>query len=69
MTKAQQEALEWLRRRNGDGLFGKDGVLVAAGERAPMMRSTWNKLRDLGLVEYYQKKRVRVTQNGTAFHA
>lgn len=64
MTDAQKEALKWLRERNGDGMFDKCGVLVAAGERAPVRRSTWNTLRDLGLVEYYHKKRVRVTQNG-----
>lgn len=66
MSEAQKEALKWLREHNGDGLFGKDGVLVAAGERAPVMRSTWNKLRDQGLIEFYQKKRVRVTQMGAA---
>ena len=54
ITKAQQEALKWLRERNGDGLFDKTGVLMAAGERAPMMRSTWNALRDAGHVEFYR---------------
>lgn len=52
MTKAQEEALRWLRERNGTGVFEKPGasVLVAAGERAPTMRGTWNALRDLGHV-------------------
>jgi hypothetical protein len=52
-TDAQREAITWLRRHNGDGLFDRDGVLLAAGERAPFMRSTWNALAELGLVEFY----------------
>lgn len=60
MTKAQEQALKWLREHNGDGLFDRCGVLVAAGERAPVMRATWNKLRDAGLIEFYNKKRVRI---------
>lgn len=62
LTPARRQALKWLREHNGDGLFGKDGVLVAAGERAPFMRSTWNALRSAGLVEFYQKKRVRLVR-------
>lgn len=54
LTKSQQAALNWLREHNGDGLFDRYGVLVAAGERAPVMRSTWNALRDAGLVEFYR---------------
>jgi hypothetical protein len=54
MTKPQADALRWLIRRNGDGVFDRDGVLLAAGELAPFMRSTWNRLRDLGLVEFYK---------------
>jgi hypothetical protein len=53
MTKAQQEALKWLSEHGGDGCFDKHGVLLAAGEFAPVMRSTWNALRDLGHVEFY----------------
>lgn len=54
MTKAQEAALAWLRERNGDGCFDRNGVLLAAGERAPVTRGTWNALRDLGLVEFYK---------------
>ena len=52
VTKAQARALEWLRARNGTGVWEKPGatVLIAAGERAPFMRSTWNALRDAGLI-------------------
>ena len=53
LTKSQAEALRWLLDRSGDGVFDRDGVLLAAGELAPFMRSTWNALRDLGLVEFY----------------
>lgn len=53
MTNAQAAALKWLREHTGDGVFDRYGVLLAAGESAPVMRSTWNALRDLGLVEFY----------------
>lgn len=63
LTKAQRDALKWLSEHNGDGCFDKNGVLMAAGETAPVMRSTWNKLRDLGAVEFYEnRKRVRVVR-------
>lgn len=61
-------------------MFDKNGVLLAMGERQGQdingkegfMRSTWNALRDAGLVEYYEPsprtkvKRVRVTDAGRA---
>lgn len=56
LTNAQKEALEWLQKHNGDGLFDRNGMLVAGGERAPFMRSTWNALRDAGLLEFYGKR-------------
>jgi len=64
-TKAQRSALKWLRNRNGDGVFDKSGVLVAGGERAPVMRATWNHLAAMHMVEFYQdRRRVRVTDFG-----
>lgn len=68
MTPAQREALMWLREHNGDGVFDKHGVLLAAGERAPFTRSTWNALRDLGAVEMYGtgRGRVRVAEKENA---
>lgn len=64
-TESQLAALKWLRNRNCDGCFDKTRVLVAAGERAPVMRSTWNNLQTLGLVEEYMgRKRLRVTAAG-----
>ena len=53
MTKAQTDALKWLRDRGGDACFDKHGVALAMGETAPVARSTWNKLRDAGLIEFY----------------
>lgn len=66
LTKAQRSALLWLRNRNGDGMFDRNGVLLAAGQTAPVMRSTWNKLKAAGLVESYARIRLRVTELGRA---
>lgn len=66
-TSAQLRALKWLRNRSGDGVFaGKGQVLLAAGERAGVMRGTWSALEKLGLVERYNVKRLRVTEAGKA---
>lgn len=63
LTEAQRAALRWLKEHNGDGLFDVHGVLVAAGECAPVMRTTWNKLRDAGFVEFYHDgKRLRMAR-------
>lgn len=65
-TNPQLAALKWLRARNGDGIFAKDGVLVAAGERAPIMRSTWNRVTAMGMTELYAGNRhLRVTDFGS----
>lgn len=66
-TASQQSALRWLGERNGDGVFDRNHVVVAAGQRAPVMRATWNALRDLGLVEFYlNDRRLRLTDAGRA---
>lgn len=69
LTKAQAAALKWLREHTGDGMFDHNGVFLAAGESAPFMRSTWNALRDLGLVEFYGgntgRRRMRLTGAAT----
>lgn len=54
LTPNQAAALKWLREHTGDGCFDRNGVLLAAGETAPFMRSTWNALRDAGKVEIYK---------------
>ena len=69
LTKAQKAALVWLHDRNGDGLFDVHGVAVAAGEIAPVMRSTWNGLKAHGAVEFYNptgkgRGRLRLTDAG-----
>ena len=53
MTKAQADALKWLTDRGGDAAFDRNGVALAMGESAPFRRSTWNKLREQGKVEFY----------------
>lgn len=69
LTKAEVTALKWLGDHNGDGLFDKNGVLLAAGESAPVMRSTWNHLSASGHVELYRpgdkgRGRLRMTDLG-----
>jgi len=67
LTDAQKSALKWLINRNGDGVFGRDQVLIAGGCRAPIMRSTWNLLAQAGAVEFYlNRRRLRVTDAGRA---
>lgn len=68
-TIPQKAALKWLINRNGDGAFDKTRCLIAAGERAGVLRSTWSKLHDLGLVKIYipdgaKHKRCKVTDAG-----
>lgn len=61
-SPSQLSALKWFVARGGDGVFDKYQVLVACGERAPVMRSTWNKLDAAGYVELYaNRRRLRVT--------
>lgn len=69
MTPAQQAALKWLANRDGEGVFNRHGVLLAKGELAAVMRSTWNALCDSGHVIYSANKafkRVAVTEKGRA---
>lgn len=64
MTPAQKSALKWLRARGHTGVFDKNNVLLAQGERAPVMRSTWNALRSAGMVMCPSKGRLTVTPAG-----
>lgn len=71
MTRAQAYALQWLRDHNADGVFNRNGVLLAGGEIAPVMRSTWNALVGRHLVEFYRPNkggalRIRATRRGLA---
>ena len=54
LTAPQKQALGWLSKHAGDGLFDNNGVLLAGGESAPFMRSTWNNLHAFGYVEIYK---------------
>ena len=62
MTRSESEALKWLAEHGGDGVFaGRDHqALLAQGETAPFMRSTWNALARLGCVEFYGNRRLRI---------
>ncbi|XCG51143.1 hypothetical protein ABVK50_11995 [Mesorhizobium sp. WSM2240] len=62
MSPALRDALKWLAERGGDGVFADSShqVLYACGDKAPFMRSTWNKLSQLGRVEFYGNRRCRV---------
>lgn len=63
LTEAQRAALRWLREHNGDGVFDLNRVLLAAGESAPVMYTTWMKLAAAGFVEFYQdRKRLRLVK-------
>lgn len=78
LSERQRAALKWLHDRGGDGVFDKQGVMLAMGERQGIdingyegfMRSTWNALRDGGYIEYYEPsprsktKRARITEAG-----
>lgn len=65
ITDAQRAALKWLRNRGGDGVFDRTQCLVARGQRAGVMRSTWSRLEQAGLIERYaENRRVRITRSG-----
>lgn len=44
LTTAQRRALRWLYNRGGEGMFNKNQTLLARGELAGVMRTTWNAL-------------------------
>lgn len=70
MTRAQKLATRWLSEHNADGGFDRHGVLIAGGEKAPFMRSTWNAICEAGMAELYAldtpRKRLRLTVLGLA---
>lgn len=69
ITDAQKAALKWLKNRGGDGLFDKTRCVVARGERAGVMRVSWIRLEQAGLIERYaNNKRVRITRAGVLFN-
>lgn len=64
MTRSETDALRWLQDHGGDGVFaGRDHqALLARGETAPFMRSTWKALASQGLVEFYGTRRLRIVE-------
>ncbi len=67
LTEAMLSALKWLRNRGGDGVFGEKSnktVLLAGGDRAPIMRVTWTRLCAAGLCESHGHLRLRETAAG-----
>lgn len=65
LTKPQKAALKWLKNRGGDGVFDKTQCLIAAGERAGVMRGTWSILERAGMIERYaNNRRVKMTDQG-----
>lgn len=67
VTTPQARAMRWLFNRTGTGLFNRNGVLMAAGELAGVMRSTWNNLIDGGYVERVKPNRLTLTETGHAY--
>lgn len=62
VSTTQRDALQWLKDHGGDGVFADKShqVLYAQGEKAPFMRSTWNKLVAHGHAEFYDGRRLRI---------
>lgn len=77
LTPSQLDALEWLSKHANEGMFDRNGVLLAAGETAPFMRSTWNNLETAGHVHTWslpsargsRTKRLGLTDRGQAVAA
>ncbi len=54
----------WLEFRGGTGVFDKNGVMLAAGDHAPFMRSTWNELVKRHMAFLPEKKRLTISELG-----
>ena len=70
LTKTQKDALRALAERGGEGAIMRNGCVLAQGEvlgdppdtdGCYFIRSTWNKLRELGLVESAGTGRIRIS--------
>jgi hypothetical protein len=69
LSESQKRALLWLHNHNAEGCFtGRGAQFIAAGEIAPVARSTWNQLVGLGLVlrPAATPKRIKLTGVGRA---
>lgn len=56
MTKAQIDALKWIRERGGECALARTSaggrIFLAQGEKGPFTTATVRKLVDAGLAEY-----------------
>ncbi len=66
MTPAHRAALRWLANRGETGVFNKNGVLLAQGDLAPVMRATWNALRNGNWITI-DGRRVTMTNDGRSW--
>lgn len=65
LTDAQKKALKWLHNRGGSGSFTNGQVVLAQGELAGVMRSTWNTLSvSQPPCVVIAKKRIELTETG-----
>lgn len=73
LTKTQKDALRALAERGGEGAVMKNGCILAQGEilgdppdtpACYFIRSTWTKLRELGMIENADTGRVRISVKG-----
>ncbi len=67
LTQSQSDALVWLARNGASGVFMKwpqHNCLLAAGNVAPFMYSTWTRLQDKGML-VKQAKTVALTLQGS----
>ena len=63
VTPAQASALQWLKDRGGTGVWDRERVMLASGERAAVMHTTWTSLVRDGLLSR-DGKRFTVTAAG-----
>jgi type VI protein secretion system component VasF len=70
LTQAQYDALKWLKDRGGDGVFIQFRRVLAQGEVAPHMWSTWKALIKLGFCGEYRQgsgKRIYIVEQGPKY--
>lgn len=73
LTKAQRDALDWIRRRGGDvavcNVKGGGRIYLACGEHAPFLPISVKSLEAAGMIEFYEaggkpRGRFRLTEAG-----
>lgn len=66
LTEAQTSALDWLAARGGDGSIQSGERVLARGEFAPHLWTTWRALIAAGRVEEYREGKARRLRISTA---